>query len=97
MALVVAFVAAVTTGQMPLNVLQLLWVNLIMDALAALGNAQSMCLLKGIVRAFCIVCVCVYSTHHECFMHSKGQSFPLSCCLSCFLSGPDVNFLRCLA
>lgn len=36
-ALVVAFVAAVTTGQMPLNVLQLLWVNLIMDALAALG------------------------------------------------------------
>lgn len=37
-ALVVAFVAAVTTGQMPLNVLQLLWVNLIMDALAALGD-----------------------------------------------------------
>ncbi|KAL3146758.1 hypothetical protein ABBQ38_014742 [Trebouxia sp. C0009 RCD-2024] len=38
-ALVVAFVAAVTTGQMPLNVLQLLWVNLIMDALAALALA----------------------------------------------------------
>ncbi len=37
-ALVVAFVAAVTTGEMPLNVLQLLWVNLIMDALAALGT-----------------------------------------------------------
>ncbi len=37
-ALVVAFVAAVTTGEMPLNVLQLLWVNLIMDALAALGR-----------------------------------------------------------
>ena len=37
-ALVVAFVAAVTTGEMPLNVLQLLWVNLIMDALAALGK-----------------------------------------------------------
>ena len=37
-ALVVAFVAAVTTGEMPLNVLQLLWVNLIMDALAALGD-----------------------------------------------------------
>ena len=36
-ALVVAFVAAVTTGETPLNVLQLLWVNLIMDALAALG------------------------------------------------------------
>ncbi len=39
-ALVVAFVAAVTTGEMPLNVLQLLWVNLIMDALAALGNCS---------------------------------------------------------
>ncbi|KAL0043569.1 hypothetical protein WJX79_008696 [Trebouxia sp. C0005] len=38
-ALVVAFVAAVTTGEMPLNVLQLLWVNLIMDALAALALA----------------------------------------------------------
>ena len=37
-ALVVAFVTAVTTGEMPLNVLQLLWVNLIMDALAALGD-----------------------------------------------------------
>ena len=37
-ALVVAFVAAVTTGEMPLNVLQLLWGNLIMDALAALGT-----------------------------------------------------------
>lgn len=40
-ALVVAFVAAVTTGEMPLNVLQLLWVNLIMDALAALGDSFS--------------------------------------------------------
>jgi len=39
-ALVVAFVAAVTTGEMPLNVLQLLWVNLIMDALAALGDTS---------------------------------------------------------
>ncbi len=37
-ALVLAFVAAVTNGEQPLNVLQLLWVNLIMDALAALGN-----------------------------------------------------------
>lgn len=36
-ALVVAFVAAVTNGQTPLNVIQLLWVNLIMDSLAALG------------------------------------------------------------
>lgn len=37
-ALVIAFVAAVTNGQTPLNVLQLLWVNLIMDSLAALGK-----------------------------------------------------------
>ena len=38
-ALIIAFVAAVTTGETPLNVLQLLWINLIMDALAALGVA----------------------------------------------------------
>ncbi|KAK9867201.1 hypothetical protein WJX84_002696, partial [Apatococcus fuscideae] len=38
-ALVLAFVAAVTNGEQPLNVLQLLWVNLIMDALAALALA----------------------------------------------------------
>lgn len=36
-ALILAFVAAVSNGEQPLNVLQLLWVNLIMDALAALG------------------------------------------------------------
>jgi Ca2+-transporting ATPase len=38
-ALVVAFVAAVGSGETPLNVLQLLWVNLIMDSLAALALA----------------------------------------------------------
>ena len=38
-ALTVAFVAAVTKGEQPLNVLQLLWVNLIMDSLAALALA----------------------------------------------------------
>ncbi|BDA43546.1 probable calcium-transporting ATPase 11, plasma membrane-t [Coccomyxa sp. Obi] len=38
-ALVVAFIAAITTGETPLNVLQLLWVNLIMDALGALALA----------------------------------------------------------
>ena len=37
-ALVIAFVAAVTNGDTPLNVLELLWVNLIMDAMAALGK-----------------------------------------------------------
>ena len=46
-ALVVAFVAAVTTGEMPLNVLQLLWVNLIMDALAALGQYSFEGILLG--------------------------------------------------
>jgi Ca2+-transporting ATPase len=38
-ALIVAFVAAITNGDTPLNVLQLLWVNLIMDSLAALALA----------------------------------------------------------
>jgi Ca2+-transporting ATPase len=38
-ALVVAFVAAVGSGETPLNVLQLLWVNLIMDSLGALALA----------------------------------------------------------
>jgi hypothetical protein len=37
-ALIVAFVAAISNGETPLNVLQLLWVNLIMDSLAALGE-----------------------------------------------------------
>ena len=40
-ALIVAFVAAVTNGETPLNVLQLLWVNLIMDSMAALGKQAS--------------------------------------------------------
>eukprot|EP00891_Asterochloris_glomerata_P004702 jgi/Astpho2/4702/fgenesh1_pg.00067_%23_185_t len=38
-ALVIAFVAAITNGETPLNVIQLLWVNLIMDALGALALA----------------------------------------------------------
>ncbi|CAK0781476.1 hypothetical protein CVIRNUC_005383 [Coccomyxa viridis] len=38
-ALVLAFIAAITSGETPLNVLQLLWVNLIMDALGALALA----------------------------------------------------------
>lgn len=42
-ALVIAFVAAVTNGDTPLNVLELLWVNLIMDAMAALGDASQHC------------------------------------------------------
>ena len=43
-ALVIAFGAAVTSGETPLNVLELLWINLIMDALAALGNCLPACL-----------------------------------------------------
>eukprot|EP00210_Caulerpa_lentillifera_P000082 g78.t1 len=38
-ALAVAFFAAIVDGETPLNVLQLLWVNLIMDSLAALALA----------------------------------------------------------
>jgi Ca2+-transporting ATPase len=38
-ALVVSFIAAIVGGETPLNVLQLLWVNLIMDTLAALALA----------------------------------------------------------
>eukprot|EP00210_Caulerpa_lentillifera_P003791 g3621.t2 len=38
-ALAVAFIAAMVGGETPLNVLQLLWVNLIMDTLAALALA----------------------------------------------------------
>ena len=37
-ALLIAVVAAISNGETPLNVLQLLWVNLIMDSLAALGE-----------------------------------------------------------
>eukprot|EP00877_Chromochloris_zofingiensis_P010935 jgi/Chrzof1/6095/Cz17g09150.t1 len=38
-ALIVAFVGAVVGGRIPLNVLQLLWVNLIMDTMGALALA----------------------------------------------------------
>jgi hypothetical protein len=38
-ALVVAFVGAIIGGRIPLNVLQLLWVNLIMDTMGALALA----------------------------------------------------------
>jgi Ca2+-transporting ATPase len=46
-ALIVAFVAAITNGDTPLNVLQLLWVNLIMDSLAALGERAAAALRHG--------------------------------------------------
>ena len=40
-ALVLSFVAAISNGETPLTVIQLLWVNLIMDALGALGDCCS--------------------------------------------------------
>lgn len=40
-ALVIAFVSALTKGETPLTVIQLLWVNLIMDALGALGKPST--------------------------------------------------------
>ena len=48
-ALIICFIGAVVGGQEPLNVLQLLWVNLIMDTMGALALATeppSMELLK---------------------------------------------------
>lgn len=50
-ALVIAFVSALTKGETPLTVIQLLWVNLIMDALGALGRPQLM------PARFCNACV----------------------------------------
>lgn len=47
-ALVLSFVAAISNGETPLTVIQLLWVNLIMDALGALGDccfASTCCLM----------------------------------------------------
>ena len=38
-ALVINFVAAISIGKVPLTVIQLLWVNLIMDTLGALALA----------------------------------------------------------
>lgn len=42
-ALVLSFVAAISNGETPLTVIQLLWVNLIMDALGALGDCSFAC------------------------------------------------------
>jgi magnesium-transporting ATPase (P-type) len=49
-ALVVSFVGALVGGRMPLNVLQLLWVNLIMDTLGALALATETPSRKLLVR-----------------------------------------------
>ena len=39
-ALVINFVAAISVGEVPLTIVQLLWVNLIMDTLGALALAM---------------------------------------------------------
>ena len=41
-ALIICFIGAVVGGQEPLNVLQLLWVNLIMDTMGALALATEL-------------------------------------------------------
>ena len=53
-ALVLAFIAAITSGETPLNVLQLLWVNLIMDALGALGVQHSAGCSQSAVSAMAV-------------------------------------------
>ena len=55
-ALVLAFIAAITSGETPLNVLQLLWVNLIMDALGALGAQESPLILRRVLAGRRILC-----------------------------------------
>ncbi len=42
MVLTVAALCALTSGRMPLNVMQLLWTNLVMDSLGALGTMGGM-------------------------------------------------------
>ncbi len=59
MALIVAFVAAISNGETPLNVLQLLWVNLIMDSLAALGEHQAASTLINSAQHSTASCVVV--------------------------------------
>ncbi len=41
-ALIICFIGAIAGGQEPLNVLQLLWVNLIMDTMGALALATEL-------------------------------------------------------
>ena len=57
-ALVIAFVSAITKGETPLTVIQLLWVNLIMDALGALGMPCSLPAL--LIVAIMVVCLLVH-------------------------------------
>lgn len=75
-ALVVAFVGAIIGGRIPLNVLQLLWVNLIMDTMGALALATedpNPALLDDKVRAWAC---CMIDSQGVCCMDT-------SCALRC--------------
>ena len=77
MALVIAFVAAVTSGETPLNVIQLLWVNLIMDALGALGKLAA-CSSKKKLFAQCLAKPWLSASHMRsvhlcCFAQLRGM------------------------
>ena len=65
-ALVIAFVSALTKGETPLTVIQLLWVNLIMDALGALGKTCSFVVAATAIRV-CFCCddsdICTFEAH----------------------------------
>ena len=67
-ALVIAFVAAVTNGETPLNVLQLLWVNLIMDSMAALGASQSYCSGIGLRLIRTLSCMLIHISSWLCHL-----------------------------
>ena len=61
-ALVLSFVAAISNGETPLTVIQLLWVNLIMDALGALGDCCSACSI--VPRTTFVYTACSGDTAH---------------------------------
>ena len=79
-ALVIAFVAAITNGETPLNVIQLLWVNLIMDALGALGewSTPAAWQWQGVVTA---PSARTLLTHVSCAWYSAATRLPV--CTGC--------------
>jgi len=104
-ALVVAFVAAVTTGETPLNVLQLLWVNLIMDSLASLALAteppdDSLLDLPPyrqgahISVEYCMECIISVENCMECHLSRKCRIFPLVRSWACSLIDARASLCR---
>ena len=73
-ALVIAFVAAITNGETPLNVIQLLWVNLIMDALGALGEWSTPAAWQW-QRVYTAPCAWTLLTHFSCAWCSAVTNF----------------------